>query len=527
MITLDSVSKKMGTKVLFENVSLTFNEGCRYGLTGPNGAGKSTLLKIIMHLESADAGSVNLPEKVGYLRQDIAEFENYRVLDCVIMGNQKLWKALEKREALYEMPMSDAIGLELGNIEEIIAEEDGYSAEAEAEILLIGMDISEDFYEKKMGEIPTDYQFKVLLCQAIFGTPQALILDEPTNHLEMSSIAWLQNFLLSYRGTVILVSHDKYFLNAVTTHIADIDYETIITYPGNYDQMLVTKTSIREKTELENKAKEKKISQLKEFVARFGAGTRASQVQSRAKEIEKLQMQDLKKSNIQRPYIRFTPFEKSPGQVVFKGKKISKSYDEKKVFENFSFEIHRNDKIALIGKNGSGKTTLLKILANKISYDTGDLIFGHQSDMGYFPQNHTEELQKSEVIDLFSWLKEKKGGVYDQEVRSVLGKLLFGGNDAFKPLSALSGGECARALLGALMLNSPNVLLLDEPNNHLDLESVSALAWGLEEFSGTAIVASHDRDLLNRFANKVISLEDTGPIMFDGTLDEYLAKSST
>jgi ATPase subunit of ABC transporter with duplicated ATPase domains len=328
--------------------------------------------------------------------------------------------------------------------------------------------------------------------------------------------------LCNFRGALIVVSHDKYFLNAITTHIADIDYETVITYPGNYDQMLVAKTSVREKAELENKAREKKVAQLKEFVAKFGAGTRASQVQSRVKEIQKLQPQELKKSNIQRPYIRFSTPETNSGQVVFNVKKLCKSFDDKKVFHNASFEILRGDKIAVIGSNGKGKTTLLKLLSGIYQSDSGQIITGHQVDIGYFPQNHEEMVDKTQEISLFDWLKNVKPGLYDQDVRGVLGKLLFGGDDAFKPVKALSGGETARLLLAKLMLNSPNTIILDEPNNHLDLESVSALAWGLEDYRGTAIVASHDRNLVNNFATKIIALENDGLHFFAGPLEEYL-----
>jgi len=522
MITLDSVSKKIGTRILFDNVTMTFNDGFRYGLTGPNGAGKSTLLKIIMGIEPPTSGTVSLPEKIGYLKQNIEEFEEYTLMDTVIMGNSKLWEALSERDSLYEMEMTDEIGMRLGDLEEIIAEENGYSAEADAEVLLIGMGIDKEFHESKMKSVPTDFQFRALLCQALFGDPQALILDEPTNHLDMKTISWLEEFLINYKGALIVVSHDRFFLNSITTVIADIDYETVIFYPGNYDQMLVTKTSVREKAENENKAKEKKIAQLKEFVAKFGAGTRASQVQSRVKEIQKLQPHDLKKSNIQRPYIRFTPPETTSGQVVFNVKNISINFEEKQVFENFNFEIHRGDKIAVIGSNGIGKSTLLKLLAKKINPTSGDIIVGHNVNLGYFPQNHQDILDKESKTTLFDWLKDHKSEVYDQDIRSVLGKLLFGGDDAFKPISALSGGETARLILAMLMLNEPNTIILDEPNNHLDLESVSALAWGLEEFKGTAIVATHDRDLINRFATKIIALESTGPVVFDGSLDEYL-----
>ena len=366
MVTLDKISKKIGTRVLFDDVSATFNPGNRYGLTGPNGAGKSTLLKIMMGVEDPTSGSVSLPKKVGFLRQNIEEFKDARVLDAVIMGNERLWKTMVERDMLYEQEMTDEIGMKLGDLEEIVAEEEGYTAESDAEILLMGMEIPAEFHEKKMWELPSDLQFRVLLCQALFGAPEALLLDEPTNHLDLGSIGWLEEFLHNYTGTLIVVSHDRHFLNSVTTHIADIDYDTIIIYPGNYDAMLVAKTAASERAEQDAKSKEKKIAQLKEFVAKFGAGTRASQVQSRIREIKRLQPQELKKSNIQRPYIRFTPPEKPSGKVVLKVEGISKAFDGNQVIKNFSIEVMRGDKIAVIGTNGIGKTTLLRMLAGKL-----------------------------------------------------------------------------------------------------------------------------------------------------------------
>lgn len=527
MITLENISKRVGSRTLFENVTFTFNEGCRYGLTGPNGSGKSTLLKIVMGVEPQTTGTVTLPRKVGFLKQRIEDFRDFSVINTVIMGNARLWSALEERERLYEEEITDAIGIRLGELEEIVAEEDGYTAESEAEVLLIGMGLPEELHQKKMHEIPTDRQFRVLLAQALFGHPQALLLDEPTNHLDLDSISWLEEFLHNYEGTLVVVSHDRHFLNSVCTHIADIDYDTVITYPGNYDAMLVAKTAVRARAEDENKSKEKKISQLKEFVAKFGAGTRASQVQSRVREIQRLQPMDLKKSNIQRPYIRFPMPEKQSGQVVLKAEKLSKQYDENQVIKNFSLEIHRGDKIAVIGNNGRGKTTLLKMLAGLLPPNQGTVVLGHAVEIGYCPQNHGDVLNKHSGVNAFDWLKSRKDVVYDQDARGILGKLLFGGDDAFKPVSHLSGGETARLILGGLMLTGPNFLILDEPNNHLDLEAVSALAWGLEDFKGTSIVATHDRELINGFATKILAFEEDGIHVHEGPLEEYLEKKKT
>lgn len=528
MITLSKISKSFGSRVLFDDVTVTFNPGCRYGLTGPNGSGKTTLLKIIMGLEEPTSGTVSLPDRVGILKQNIEAFRHERVLDVIIMGNSRLWKALKERDSLYDVEMTDDVGMRLGELEGIIAEEDGYSAESNAELLLSGIGIPHDYFERKMSEIPTDMQFRVLLAQALFGEPQALLLDEPTNHLDLESIGWLETFLHNYKGTLIVISHDRHFLNAVTTHIADIDYDTIILYPGNYDEMFVAKTSSRERAELDAKSKEKKIAQLREFVARFGAGTRASQVQSRLREINRLQPQELKKTNIQRPYIRFIPTEKAPGKIVLKVEHVSKNYTENHpVINNFSLEIVRGDKIGVIGNNGRGKTTLLKLLAQVLAPTKGTVELGHQAILNYFPQNHGDIVDKSLNVSAFDWLKMKRPGVYDQDIRSAMGKMLFGGDDAFKPVKTLSGGETARLIIASMMLSDHNLLILDEPNNHLDLEAVSALAWGLEEYKGTVIVASHDRDLISTVATKLIAFEDDGIRIFDGNLDEYLSTRST
>jgi ATPase subunit of ABC transporter with duplicated ATPase domains len=524
MITLEKISKRIGNRTLFEEVSFTFNDGCRYGLTGPNGSGKSTLLKIVMGVEPQTSGIVTLPKKVGFLKQRIEDFRDFTVIDTVIMGNTRLWGALAERDKLYEVEMTDEVGMRLGELEEIVADENGYAAESDAEVLLIGMGIPEELHKKKMHEVPSDRQFRALLCQALFGNPQALLLDEPTNHLDLESISWLEGFLHNYKGTLVVVSHDKHFLNSICTHIADIDYETVITYPGNYDSMLVTKTAVRSRAEDENKAKDKKISQLKEFVAKFGAGTRASQVQSRVREINRLQPLELKKSNIQRPYVRFPVPEKQSGQVVLKVDQITKGYGEGPVIKDFSCEIQRGDKIAVIGNNGRGKTTLIKLLAGLTQPESGKITVGHGVDVGYFPQNHGEVLNKHSKETAFDWLKARKQVVFDQDVRGVLGKMLFGGDDAFKPLPNLSGGEAARLILGGLILTVPNTLIFDEPNNHLDLEAVSALAWGIEDFKGTAVVATHDRELINGFATKIIAFEDDGIHVHDGPLEEYLEK---
>ncbi|WP_213318572.1 ABC-F family ATP-binding cassette domain-containing protein [Chlamydiifrater volucris] len=526
-IVLDKIGKSLGTRVLFDDVSVVFNPGNRYGLTGPNGAGKSTLLKIITGMVEPTKGSVSLPKKVGILRQNIEQFGEYSVLDCVIMGNAALWQAMQKRDALYLEEFTDEVGMQIAELEEVIAEEDGYRAETEAETLLSGIGIPEELFLAKMSTIPVDLQFRVLLCQALFGNPEALLLDEPTNHLDLHSINWLGDFLVDYQGTVIVVSHDRHFLNTITTHIADIDYDTIIVYPGNYDDMVETKTASREQEKADIKSKEKKIAQLKDFVAKFGAGSRASQVQSRIREIKKLQPQELKKSNIQRPYIRFPLSEKASGKVVFSVEDLGKSYGDNEVFNKLSFEVHQGDKVGIIGNNGLGKTTLLKLLAGVENPSQGNIKIGHQVLFSYFPQNHSDVLKNCEEETLFDWLRDRKTGIGDQEIRSVLGKMLFGGDDAFKKIGALSGGETARLLMAGIMLEDHNVLILDEANNHLDLESVSALSWAIEDYKGTVIFVSHDRSLINDCASKLIVFDKDRITFFNGTLEEHSSSPSS
>lgn len=521
-ITLNKIWKSYGSRVLFQDVTITFSPGERVALTGPNGAGKTTLLRIIMGLEEATSGTVTLPSRVGMLKQNIEAFSNEVVIDVVMMGNKRLWAAFKERDELYDVEMSDDVGMRLGDLEGIIAEENGYTAESDAEIVLKGMGINEEYFSQKMHAIPTDIQFRVLLCQALFGEPQALLLDEPTNHLDMESIGWLETFLHNYKGALVVISHDRHFLNAITTQTADIDYETIIMYPGNYDQMILAKTSSRDQEERDSKSKEKKIQQLREFVAKFGAGTRASQVQSRLREIDRLQPQDLKKSNIQRPYIRLPMSDKIPGKIVLKVDGISKSYDDLNVIKKFSCEIVREDKIGIIGPNGLGKTTLIKMLSGLLKPDSGNVEEGHQVKICYFPQNHQEIIDKKTTLSSFEWLKARNTGKYDQDVRSAMGKMLFSGDDAFKPVATLSGGETARLILADMMLREHNVVLLDEPNNHLDLEAVSALAWCLNEYPGCVVVVSHDRNLIENVATKIIAFEKSGPKIYDGNLQEYL-----
>src|SRR5918993_4042523 len=402
MIAVHGVSMRYGSKVLFDDVTTTFSAGRRYGLTGPNGAGKSTFMKLLTGELQAQKGSVTRPAKLGVLRQDQFAFDEHRVVDTVIMGNARLWAALQERETLYDKAdMTDEDGMRLGELEGIVGEEDGYSAESDAAILLAGLDIPDYLHERMVGELQGGQKVRVLLAQALFGQPQALLLDEPTNHLDLDSIHWLRGFLVRYPGTLIVISHDRHFLNDVCTHIADIDYETIITYTGGYDDMVLAKTQIRSRLEADNAQREKKIAQLNDFIARFSAGTRSSQVQSRRKEVERLQTTELARSNIQRPYIRFT-MNRPSGRTALEFEGVSKAFGAHQVFKDFSGIINRGEKIVLVGRNGAGKTTMLKALMSdapnfppsKADLDTGKLRWGHEVSIGYFPQDHTGLIRK-------------------------------------------------------------------------------------------------------------------------------------
>jgi ATPase subunit of ABC transporter with duplicated ATPase domains len=525
MITVANLTKSFGGKLLFEDVTVQFSPGNRYGLTGPNGAGKSTFLKIVQGEEESTHGTVSLPKRVGILKQDQFAYNDFRIIDTVLMGNPALWEAMAEREKLWaETDFTDEMGIRLAELEGIVADENGYVAEQEAEELLEGIGIPQEKHGNLMNTLPTDLKFRVLLAQALFGTPEALLLDEPTNYLDLSSVQWLEERLLEYRGTLIVISHDRHFLNTVCTHIADIDYDTVITYPGNYDDMVAMKVQSRSKIESENREKEKKVAQLQDFVAKFGAGTRASQVQSRKKEIERLESTELKKSNILRPYVRFD-IKKPSGREVLTATNLSQSYlqvdgSTLQVFKDYSISIGRGERIAVIGNNGVGKTTLLRILAQDLTPDAGKLEFGHEVSIGYFPQDYKEGITRG--MTAYKWLESFSGDEGAEILSGLLGRMLFSGESRLKMTDNLSGGESARLIIAKLMLQQNNLLILDEPTNHLDLESVSALAEALEKYQGTSIVVSHDRDLVSRFATRVIEIFHGDILDYTGTFDEFV-----
>jgi ATPase subunit of ABC transporter with duplicated ATPase domains len=521
-IQINDVSKAYGKKRLFQEVSVEFSEGKRYGLTGPNGAGKSTFLKIVSGELESDSGHVHKPERTGVLKQDQFGFEKMIVLSVVLMGNQRLWAAMqEKEELLAKETLTDKQGELLGELEGVIAEEDGYSAESDAAELLSGLGIPESEHEKQMRELPGGLKLRVLLAQALFGNPDALLLDEPTNNLDIDSIRWLEKFLCNYRGVLVTISHDRHFLNEICTHIADIDYETIIVYPGGYDDMIIAKGQVRGKVEQENAERSKKISQLQDFVARFAAGTRGTQVQSRKKQIERLQLTDLKRSNIERPFIQFL-VKKPSGKQTVTIEKLTKRWPEITVCENFSTIVTKGEKVAIIGKSGMGKTTLCKMLADGLKPDEGTITWGHQVTVGYLAQDHREGIPNGTTVS--AWLHSFDPLVTQQDIRGLLGKMLFKGEEGMKPTDALSGGEAVRMIFSKLMLSKDNVLVLDEPTNHLDLESIIALGDALQKYEGTAFVVTHDRDLVASFATRIFAFTNKGLIDFRGTYDDFLEK---
>jgi ATPase subunit of ABC transporter with duplicated ATPase domains len=539
MISVSNVSMRYGAKVLFDEVSTAFTAGKRYGLTGPNGAGKSTFMKLLSGEEEPQKGTVVRPKKLGVLSQDQFAFDRYRVIDTVIMGNRRLWAAFEERDKLYgKSEMTDADGMRLGELEGIVGEEDGYTAESDAAILLQGLDIPDEMHERKMGEIPGGHKVRVLLAQALFGHPQALLLDEPTNHLDLDSIHWLQGFLNEFEGVLIVISHDRHFLNRVCTHIADIDYETIITYTGTYDDMVIAKTQVRSQIESQNAQREKKIAQLNDFIARFSAGTRSSQVQSRRKEVERLQVTELAKSNIQRPFLKFE--QKRPsGKHILEVEHVSKSYGDVAVVRNFTASVLRGEKIALMGRNGAGKTTLVNaLLANSPTIpeaelrktsgydgaflDGGKVIWGHEAAVGFFAQDHKALIEPGMTV--FEWLHQWDLSAAHEEIRGLLGQMLFPRDDADKKTEVLSGGEASRLLFCKLMLQKPNVLVFDEPTNHLDLESINALNIALQRYQGTVFLVTHDEDLIDEVATRIWHFEGNHQITdFKGVYEEYQA----
>jgi ATPase subunit of ABC transporter with duplicated ATPase domains len=524
---------RFGARILFEDVTTTFQQGRRYAITGPNGSGKSTFMKILTGEIEPSKGSVTRPKKIGILRQDQFAFDSFRVLDTVIMGNAPLWDALQEREIFYAKPdLTDEDGMRLGELEGVVGDNGGYTAEADAATLLQGLDIPEPLHERKMSELQSGQKVRVLLAQALFSNATVLLLDEPTNNLDLESVHWLQRYLQAYNGCLLVISHDRHFLNEVCTHTADIDYQSIITYTGAYDDMVLAKTQIRARVEAGNAIREKKIAQLNEFIQRFSAGTRSAQTTSRKKEVERLQTSDLARSNIQRPFIKFQN-ERPSGRHPLEIKGLSKTYDDLKVIQNFSASIARGEKIGLLGRNGAGKTTMLKsLLCNATGYvdapdrefplDGGTVLWGHEVTVGYFSQDHKESIRPGSTI--IEWLHQFDPMASQQELRGLLGQMLFSGDDATKRTEVLSGGEAARIIFCRLMLQKPNFLMLDEPTNHLDLESINALNIALQKYDGTVLLVTHDHDLVEEVATRIWNFDHHAIEDFKGPYTEFLTQ---
>jgi ATPase subunit of ABC transporter with duplicated ATPase domains len=539
MLAVNDITMRFGGRILFEDVTTTFMEGRRYAISGPNGAGKSTFMKILTGELEPTKGSITRPKKMGVLRQDQFAFDEFRVIDTVIMGNAPLWKALEERDKLYSKPhdeLTDADGMRLGELEGIVGEEGGYTAEADAAILLDGLGIDVSVHERKMRELQGGQKVRVLLAQALFGNPPALLLDEPTNNLDLDSVHWLREYVLEYTGVLIVISHDRHFLNSICTHTADIDYQTIIMYNGGYDDMVLAKTQIRSRIEADNAVREKKIAQLNDFIARFSAGTRSAQATSRKKEVERLQTSELARSNIQRPYIRFQ-INKQSGRLPLEIKRLVKSYDDLKVIQNFSASVTRGERIALTGRNGAGKSTLLKSLLHNAGdfvsgadrafpINSGNVVWGHEVTVGYFPQDFADVIDKSKGVTAIEWLWQFDPQSSQEELRGLLGQMLFSGEDALKPTKALSGGETARLLFCKLMLQKPNLLVFDEPTNNLDLESINALNISLQKFEGTVLLVSHDEDVIDEVATRIWHFTSGHIEDFKGTYEEFEAHTA-
>lgn len=526
MITVNNVSLRYGDRKLFEDVNIKFTPGNCYGLIGANGAGKSTFLKILAGEIEAQTGSVHLGpgQRLAMLKQNHFEYEEYNVLQVVIMGHEKLYQVMQEKDAIYmKADFSDEDGIKAAELEAEFAEMNGWEAESEAAILLKGLGIEEELHNKTMAELNGAEKVKVLLAQALFGKPDVLLLDEPTNHLDIKAIQWLEEFLINFENTVIVVSHDRHFLNKVCTHIADLDFGKIQIYVGNYDFWYESSQLALKMSQDANKKKEEKINELQSFIARFSANaSKSRQATSRKKLLDKITLEDIKPSSRRYPYVHFAP-EREIGNDLLRVEGLTKTIDGVKVLDNVSFMMNKGDKIALVGKNELAKTTLFKILMGEIEQDSGSFKWGVTTSQAYFPKDNSRYFEKDELT-LVDWLRQySPHDQSDSFLRSFLGRMLFSGEEVLKKPSVLSGGEKVRCMLSKMMLSGANVLLLDEPTNHLDLESITALNNGLIQFKGSIIFASHDHQFIQTIANRIFELTPTGLVDQQMTYNEYLA----
>ncbi|PJA25633.1 MAG: ABC-F family ATPase [Alphaproteobacteria bacterium CG_4_10_14_0_2_um_filter_63_37] len=525
MISTNNITIQFGAKPLFEKVNIKFRDGNRYGLIGANGCGKSTFLKILGGDLEPTQGVVSIDEgqRLGKLRQDQFAFEDFTVLNTVMMGDAALWEIMSERERIYALPeMNEEDGILVAELEMKFAEMDGYTAESRAGELLLGVGIAEESHWGSMSEIAPGLKLRVLLAQALFANPEILLLDEPTNNLDINTIRWLEGVLNERQSTMIIISHDRHFLNSVCTHMADVDYGTIQIYPGNYDDFMVAKTQARERLVADNARKKEKIAELQTFVSRFSANaSKSRQATSRAKQIDKIELAEIKPSSRVYPFIRFEQDKKLYRNVV-EVEGLEQGYgDAPDLFANLNLMVEAGEKIAIIGPNGIGKTTLLKTLVGQMPPRAGKMKWSENAQVGYFAQDHADDFEQDK--DLMNWMWQwGQEGDDEQAMRAVLGKLLFSRDEINKSVKVISGGEQGRMLFGKLMLQKGNVLVLDEPTNHLDMESIEALNTAIEKFEGTVIFVSHDREFVSSVATRILEMSPTGIVEYMGNYEEYL-----
>ncbi|TDO97955.1 ABC-F family ATPase [Marinomonas balearica] len=528
MITVSNVTMQFGSKPLFENISVKFGDGNRYGLIGANGCGKSTLMKILDGSLASTAGNVSVTpnERVGKLNQDQFAFEEFSVIDTVIMGHKELWEVKKERDRIYSLPeMSEEDGIKVAELEGEFAEMDGYSAESRAGEILLGAGIAEELHFGPMSEVAPGWKLRVLLAQALFSAPDILLLDEPTNNLDIDSIRWLEEILNDYKSTMVIISHDRHFLNSVCTHMADIDYGELRVYPGNYDDFMLASTQARETMMAANAKKSAQISELKQFVARFSANaSKAKQATSRAKQLDKIQLQDIKPSSRQNPFIRFEQDKKLHRQALIL-ENIGHGFDGETLYSGGSLMLEAGTRLAVLGENGVGKTTFLRGLMSEFDFNQGEVKWAENAVLGYCPQDSNDDFANDMTI--FEWMSQwRKEGDDDQAVRGILGRMLFSSDDIKKKAKVCSGGEKNRLLFGKIIMQQPNVLIMDEPTNHLDMESIESLNMALDMFEGTLIFVSHDREFVSSLATEIIQIKDKKLDHFRGNYDEFLASRS-
>jgi ATPase subunit of ABC transporter with duplicated ATPase domains len=525
MLATANVTMQFGVKPLFENVSVKFGNGNRYGLIGANGCGKSTFMKILGDDLEPSAGNVSKDpnERIGKLKQDQFAYEDFSVIDTVIMGHEELWAIKSEKDAIYANPeMTEADGIRAGDLEAEFAEIDGYSAEARAGELLLGLEIPIEQHYGPMSEVAPGWKLRVLLAQALFSEPDIMLLDEPTNNLDINTIRWLEDILNARKCTMVIISHDRHFLNSVCTHMADLDYGEIRLYPGSYDDYMMASTLVTEQLQSDNAKKKAQIAELKAFVSRFSANaSKSKQATSRAKQIDKIQLAEVKPSSRKNPYIYFEQ-DKKLHRLALEVEGLAKSFDENYLFANLDLMVEVGERVAIIGPNGIGKTSLLKVLYGNLEASSGTVKWSENSQLGYYAQDHAADFAEDKTLyDWMSyWGKENDD---EQSIRGTLGRLLFSTDDINKKVSVISGGEQGRMLFGKLMLERNNILLMDEPTNHLDMESIESLNLALDNFPGTLFFVSHDREFVSSLATRIIEMTPKGIVDFRGSYEEYLA----